>query len=198
MRYILPVHCISCTHADSAKETRQGRATTHMYTYLSSQCEEDLFLGPPLSEEGGRSQGYHVTGKSHCRELWAGITPVGSTRRDMWLAWIALYDLKNIILKQYPQNWQCLHKFEGEWKRFRDSIEQACKCEGNRAHAQIHTWIDSSYYILVNCYLHLFLPLLILVSFLSHTCITLLIKCLTFGIALYWHKTWLPYTCIYM
>ena len=40
-----------------------------------------------------------------------------------------LYDL----LMQYPQYWQCLHEFEGVWKRCRDSIEQACKREMKRA-----------------------------------------------------------------
>ena len=42
-----------------------------------------------------------------------------------------LYDL----LMQYPQYWQCLHEFEGVWKRCRDCIEQACKCEMKRAFA---------------------------------------------------------------
>ena len=64
-------------------------------------------------------------------DIMRRCTP-GGTRDLPGLLYKELYDLKKIVLKQYPQYWRCFHEFEAIWKKCRDSIEQACKRSRNR------------------------------------------------------------------
>ena len=68
-------------------------------------------------------------------EVMRRCTP-GGTRDLPGLPHNELYNLKKTILQQFPQYWQCLHEFEGVWRKCRDSIEQACKRERKRSSGQ--------------------------------------------------------------
>ena len=43
--------------------------------------------------------------------------PPGGTRGLPGLLCKELYELKKVVLSQYPQYWKCLHEFEGVWKK---------------------------------------------------------------------------------
>ena len=59
-------------------------------------------------------------------EVMRRCTP-GGTRELPALPSMELYELKRTVLAQFPHYWNCLHDFEGVWKKCRDSLEQACK-----------------------------------------------------------------------
>ena len=61
-------------------------------------------------------------------DVMVRCTP-GGTRELPGLPTRELYELKKVLLSQFPQYWRCLHVFEAIWKKCRDAIEQACKRE---------------------------------------------------------------------
>ena len=65
-------------------------------------------------------------------EVMVKCTP-GGNRELPALPTKEMYELKKIVLSQFPHYWKCLHEFEGTWRKCRDSIEQACKRERRKA-----------------------------------------------------------------
>lgn len=61
-------------------------------------------------------------------DVMVRCTP-GGTRDLPGLPTTELFELKKVLLSQFPQYWKCLHVFEAIWKKCRDAIEQACKRE---------------------------------------------------------------------
>ena len=75
---------------------------------------------------------------------------LGRTRKLPGLPHSELYNLKKTILQQFPRYRQCLHEFEGVWRKCWNSIEQALSVKG-RDHLESVMVTDVDHVIMPSC-----------------------------------------------